>query len=84
MARVGRPQERSIVLNDVEREELERISRLHSVPHSLMRRVQIILASVDGESNVAIAAWHDVSHPTVCHWRKKWFEHGHVGLYGEA
>ena len=24
------------------------------------------------------------SNPTVCHWRKKWFDQGLVGLYGEA
>jgi len=84
MARVGRPQQRSIVLSEVEREELERISRSRSATHSLMRRVQIILASADGEPNVSIAARLGVSHPTVCHWRKKWFEQGLVGLYGEA
>lgn len=82
MARVGRPQERSIVLSEGEREELERISRSRSAAHSLMRRVQIILASADGEPNVSIAARLGVSHPTVCHWRKKWFEQGLVGMYG--
>ena len=56
MARVGRPQERSIVLSEVEREELERIGRSRSAPHSLVRRVQIVLASADGEPNVSIAA----------------------------
>ena len=82
MARVGWPQQRSIVLSESEREELERMSRSRSAPHSLMRRVQIILASADGEANVSIAARVGVSHPTVCHWRKKWFEQGLVGLYG--
>lgn len=84
MARVGRPQQRSIVLSESEREELERMRRSRSAPHSLIRRVQIILASADGEPNVSIAARLGVSHPTVCHWRKKWFEQGLVGLYGEA
>ena len=84
MVRVGRPQERSIVLSEVEREELERIGRSRSAPHSLVRRVQIIMASADGEPNVSIAARLGVSHPTVCHWRKKWFKQGLVGLYGEA
>ena len=82
MARVGRPQERSIVLSEGEREELERMSRSRSAPHSLMRRVQIILASADGEPNLSIAARLGISHPTVCHWRNKWFEQGLVGLYG--
>jgi len=83
-ARLGRPQARVLELGAVEREELERLSRSHSAPHSLVRRAQIVLASADGESNTAIAARFGVSHPTVCHWRKKWFEQGLVGLYGEA
>src|SRR5215213_9266372 len=84
MARLGRPQERVLELGAVEREELERLSRSHSAPHSLVRRAQIVLASANGESNTAIAARFGVSHPTVCHWRKKCFEQGLVGLYGEA
>jgi len=84
MARLGRPQERVLELGAIERDELERLSRSHSAPHSLVRRAQIVLASADGESNTAIAARFGVSHPTVCHWRKKWFEQGLVGLYGEA
>lgn len=44
MARVGRPQERSIVLSEVEREELERIGRSRSAPRGLVRRIQIVFA----------------------------------------
>jgi len=43
MAGVGRPQERVLCLSDGEREELERISRSHSAPHSVVRRAQIVL-----------------------------------------
>lgn len=84
MARVGRPQDRSLVLSEDERGELERISRSHSTSHSLVRRAQIVLASADGEPNTAIARRLGVTNPTICHWRKKWFEQGIVGLYGEA
>jgi putative transposase len=84
MARIGRPQQRQLVLNESERDELERMTRSHSAPHGLVRRAQIILASANGEVNTAIAHRLGVSNPTVCHWRKKWFEHGLVGLYGEA
>lgn len=55
MVRIGRPQERIVCLSESEREELERISRSHSAPHSVVRRAQIVLASVDGEANTAIA-----------------------------
>lgn len=84
MARIGRPQERTLVLMDTEREELGRLAGSRSAPHGLVRRAQIILASASGEMNTAIARRFGVSNPTVCHWRKKWFEQGLVGLYGEA
>lgn len=84
MAQIGRPQQRKLVLSEGERDELERLTRSHTAPHGLVRRAQIILASADGEVNTAIARRLDISNPTVCHWRKKWFEQGIVGLYGEA
>jgi putative transposase len=84
MARTGRPQERELVLSPVEREELERISRSRSAAHGLVRRASIILASGRGEANTSIAGRLGVSNPTICHWRKKWFEQGIVGLYGET
>ncbi|HEY1887229.1 MAG TPA: helix-turn-helix domain-containing protein, partial [Roseiarcus sp.] len=84
MARTGRPQERSLTLRATEREELGRLARSRSAPHGLVRRAEIILASADGEANISIAHRFGVSNPTVCHWRKKWFEQGLVGLYGEA
>ena len=84
MARTGRPQERCLTLSRTEREELGRLARSQSTPHGLVRRAEIIVASGDGEANVSIAHRFGVSNPTVCHWRKKWFEQGLVGLYGEA
>ena len=84
MAHIGRPQERTLLLNEAEREELVRLCRSPSAAHGLVRRAQIILASADGESNTSIAMRLGVSNPTVCHWRRKWFEQGLAGLYGEA
>ena len=84
MARIGRPPERALTLSDGERDELERIGRSRSARHSLVRRAQIVLASARGEPNTAIAERFGVSNPTICHWRKKWFEQGIVGLYGES
>ena len=80
MARIGRPPERALTLSDGERDELERIGRSRSARHSLVRRAQIVLASARGEPNPAIAERLGVSNPTICHWRKKWFEQGIVGL----
>lgn len=84
MGQIGRPQERKLILSDAERSELERISRSRSAPYSLVRRTQIILASADGETNKAISQRLGITNPTICHWRKRWFEQGLAGLYGEA
>jgi len=84
MARIGRPRKRELVLAAVERDELERIARSRSAAHGLVRRVEIILASAGGETNASIAGRLGVTNPTICHWRKKWFEQGIAGLYGEA
>src|SRR4051795_12158456 len=62
----------------------ERIGRSRSARHSLVRRAQIVLASARGEPNTSIARRLGVTNPTICHWRKKWFEQGIVGLYGAA
>lgn len=84
MGQIGRPQERKLILSDAERSELERISRSRSAPYSLVRRTQIILASAEGETNKAISQRLGITNPTICHWRKRWFEQGLAGLYGEA
>src|SRR5271165_3284100 len=83
MAQLGRPQAHKLVLTNGERDELELINRSQSAPHSLVRRAQIILASAEGEANTVIARRLGVSNPTVCQWRKNWFEQGIAGLYGE-
>ena len=67
IVRAGRPQKRSVALNEIERGEMEQIHRSHSATHSPMRRLQIILASADGEPNISIATKPGVSHLTVCH-----------------
>src|SRR6478735_2647627 len=66
------------------RDELERIGPSRSARHRPVRRAQIVLPSARGEPNTAIAERLGVSNPTICHWRKKWFELGIVGLYGES
>ena len=76
MARIGRPQGQALTLSDIERDELERFGRSLTATHSLVRRAQIILASADGETNTSIASRLGVSNPTICHWRKIWFEKG--------
>ena len=82
MARIGRPQERALVLSEGEREELGRLARSRSAAHGLVRRAHIILASAEGEPNTVIAERLGVSNPTICHWRKKYFDQGIAGRDG--
>src|SRR3990172_2122182 len=84
MARIGRPQERALVLSEGKREELGRLARSRSAANGLVRRAHIILGSAEGEANTAIAERLGVSNPTICHWRKKDFDQGIAGLYGGA
>ncbi|OYV41439.1 MAG: IS630 family transposase [Rhodospirillales bacterium 20-64-7] len=84
MARIGRPQEQVLTLSEIERDELERLGLSQSASHSVVRRAHIVLASASGEANMSIAKRLGVSNPTICHWRKIWFEKGLTGLYGEA
>ncbi|MGF1619738.1 MAG: IS630 family transposase [Rhodomicrobiaceae bacterium] len=84
MGQIGRPQVRKLILSDAEKSELERISRSRSAPYGLVRRTQIILASAEGKTNKAISQRLGITNPTICHWRKRWFEQGLAGLYGEA
>src|SRR6476620_8033435 len=81
---MGRLQERLLILSVTERAELGRLAGSQSAPHGLVRRAQIILASAGGEANISIADRFGVSNPTVCHWRKKWFEQGLFVRYAEG
>ena len=85
MAHAGRRRERALTLSEMEREELPAASPGRSPrPTGSSDRPGSFLASADGEANVSIAHPFGISNPTLCHWRKKWFEQGRVGLYGEA
>ena len=79
----GRPKNLELKVTAAERQELERLGGSRSLPHGVVRRAKMILGSVDGETNSAIAARFAVSAPTVEHWRKRFHLHGLAGLYGE-
>ena len=69
---------------DVEtRAQLESISRSRSMPHALVRRVQIILGLDDGESGIEVAERLGLSRPTVSTWRRRFAERGLEGLHDE-
>jgi len=73
----------AVVLTREERLQLESIARSRSMPHGLVRRVQIVLGSADGLGTSELARRHRVSRPTVSLWRKRWRDAGLAGLHTE-
>ena len=62
----------TIVLSEVEREELDRLVRAHSTPQQLALRTQIILLAADGIGNRDSARRLGVTVQTVRCWRRRW------------
>jgi putative transposase len=79
----GRPKKFEIEVTEAERAALKEISQSRSMPHGVVRRVQMILLSAERQTNSAIARRFHVSVPTVAHWRERFKANGLVGLYGE-
>jgi len=80
--RTGRPKA-TIRLTETERTELEMITRSRSLPHGLVRRASIILASVDGMDYRQMRARFGVSNSAISSWRRRYQDRGLAGLYGE-
>ena len=72
-----------IGLSEVERRELENLSRAHKVWQSLARRARIVLLAADGLTNLAIADRLGTSNLTVGKWRRRFAERRLDGLYDE-
>ena len=69
-----------LVLNDGERETLERLVRGHTTTQRIVRRASIVLRCAEGWSIEAIAAALRTSRPTVSKWRTRFREQGLDGL----
>ena len=78
----GRPKA-ALCLSMDERGQLQSIANSRALPHALVRRVQIVLASADGEPNNAIAQRLGLTKATVGKWRKRYLESGVEGLHDE-
>ncbi len=78
----GRPKA-ELCLSMDERVQLQSIANSRSLPHALVRRVEIVLASASGEPNSAIAKRMRLTNVTVGKWRKRYLEHGIEGLHDE-
>src|SRR5260370_18691056 len=79
----GRPRV-PLTLSEPARAELESFARSRALPAGLVRRAKMILLSVEGVSNTAIAERFATSVSLVSLWRRRYREHGQAGLYGEV
>lgn len=63
----GRPKKAEITLSQQEHAELQVLARSRSLPHSVVRRAQMILMSAEGYSNSTIAEHFGLTLPNVGH-----------------
>jgi AraC-like DNA-binding protein len=79
---MGRPNT-ALMIGPLERSQLRSIVRSRSLPHSLVRRAQIVLLSAAGAANREVARRCGVSAPVVSLWRQRYQQRGIAGLHAE-
>jgi transposase len=79
---MGRPNT-ALTISPLERSQLRSIVRSRSLPHSLVRRAQIVLLSAAGAANREVARRCGVSAPVVSLWRQRYQQRGIAGLHAE-
>ena len=79
---IGRPMP-PLILDDVERETLERWVRRPQTAPALAQRARMILCCAEGRSNTAVAVDLGVSDETVGKWRARFLERRLDGLSDE-
>jgi len=79
---MGRPNT-ALVVSEAEQRQLHAIVRSRSLPHSMVRRAQIVLLSAQGKSNRDVARRCAVSAPIVSLWRSRFKQRGIAGLHSE-
>ena len=72
-----------LTLDHEQRGQLTALSRSTTMPHALVQRAQVILASAEGLSNKAVAAQVGLSLNVVGKWRRRFLEAGVTGLHDE-
>ena len=79
---IGRPMP-PLILDDTEREKLERWVRRPKTTQGLALRARMILGCTNGRSNITVAADLEVSDETVGKWRSRFLERRLDGLSDE-
>lgn len=80
---MGKGRAVSIVLTDVERRDLQALTRKHGAPQALANRARVVLAAADGLTNKEIAKSVEFCSSTVGIWRNRFSERRLDGLYDE-
>jgi len=78
----GRPKA-VLVISELEREELVRLTRRTRVNPNLALRAKLVLACTEGQTNSAVAEVYRTTNQTVGKWRKRFVEMRLDGLYDE-
>lgn len=73
-----------IILNDGDRDALEKLVRTGSTPQKVALRARIVLGAADGISNNALAEQLGTSRPTVIKWRARYQCAGLEGILRDA
>jgi len=82
MAAIGRPKA-AVVLDEDDRDTLERWARRPTTAQALALRSRIVLACAEGGSDVEVAERLGVNRGTVGRWRRRFLERGLDGLHDE-
>lgn len=72
-----------LVLDEQQRSDLMALSRSTSMPHGLVQRARLVLASAEGFSNKAVAQRVGLTPNVVGKWRRRFLEGGITGLHDE-
>ena len=72
-----------LTLTDEQRDQLQGVARSTSLPHGLVLRARMILASAEGLTNRAVAERVGASPQAVGKWRRRFLELGVQGLHDE-
>lgn len=73
-----------VILNEADREVLDRWARGRSTPARLVLRSRIVLGAADGKDNKTIAAQLSTDRLLVSRWRKRFIERGLAGIEKDA
>ena len=82
MATIGRPK-KALVVTDLERAELVRLTKRVHVNRALAFRARLVLACADGAADTAVARRYRTTNTTVGKWRTRFLASRLAGLYDE-